>query len=98
MAISFSLGYYKESLTQNGIFILIGTCATSLLGFSVNNFVGIWRARSFKQAKDAGFDVEGALNLTDKSENDKKPNLKMNDNPQIVMAPDKVIGMWPRGK
>jgi hypothetical protein len=77
IAISFSLGYYKESLTQNGMFILVATCATWLLGFSVNNLVGTFLARSFKRGKDAGFDVEGALHLTDKSENDQKPNLKI---------------------
>ena len=72
--ITFSLGYYKESLDQNAMFIFVGACITWLLGFLGNFLVGMLIPLPPNQAKGESFNSAGSLHLTDKSETDKKSN------------------------
>ncbi len=72
IVITFSLGYYKESLIENSMFIFVATCTTLLLGF-LGNYIA-WRMIPLppNQTKEESFNEAGSLHLTDKSEIEKK--------------------------
>jgi hypothetical protein len=72
--ITFSLGYYKESLDQNAMFIFVADCITVLIEFLGNFLVGILIPLPPDQVKGESFNSAGSLHLTDKSETDKKSN------------------------
>lgn len=72
--IAFSLGCYKESLERYAMFVFVVLCITYFLGFLGNFLLGMLVPRPPNQAKGEPFTSGGSLNLTDKSENDKKTN------------------------
>lgn len=72
--IAFSLGYYKESLDKNAMFLFVVLCLTYLLGFLGNFLLGMLVPRPPNQAKGEPFTSAGSLHLTDKSKTDNKTN------------------------
>jgi hypothetical protein len=74
IVITFSVGYYKESLIENAMFIFVVACTTLLIGFVGNYVVGRLIPLPPNQAKGDSFNSAGSLCLTDKSETDKKIN------------------------
>jgi DNA-directed RNA polymerase subunit RPC12/RpoP len=74
IVITFSVGYYKESLIENAMFIFVAACTTLLLGFLGNYVVGRLIPLPPNLAKGESFVSAGSLHLNDKSETDKKAN------------------------
>ena len=72
--IAFSLGFYKESLDKYAMFLFVVLCITYFLGFLANFLLGMLIPRPPNQAVGEPFTSGGSLNLTDKSETDKKTN------------------------
>ena len=72
--VAFSLGFYEASLDKYPMSVFIVLCITYFLGFLANFLLGLLIPRPPNQAIGEPFASAGSLNLTDKSETDKKIN------------------------
>jgi predicted RNA-binding Zn-ribbon protein involved in translation (DUF1610 family) len=72
--IAFSLGFYEASLDKYPMFMFVVLCITYFLGFLANFLLGLLIPRPPNQAVGEPFTSGGSLNLTDKSETNKKTN------------------------
>ena len=72
--VAFSFGFYEASLDKYAVFVFVVLCITYFLGFLANFLLGLLIPRPPNQAIGEPFTSAGSLNLTDKSETDKKTN------------------------